>query len=116
MSLENAEVIDAAGIEKVSGFVALTIADAWDWTDERRHLLALQAKLNAYFKFVETGQIWESYPDAVGRQIVIDVVGRYPLPQIAIDFLNLASDACTDLGVTVRHRHYPGPSQDTAEP
>src|SRR5262249_12445616 len=108
MSLEQTEVIDAVGIEKATGFVVLTITDAWDWNDERSHLLALQAKMNAYFKFVESGQIWESYPKAVGRQVVIDVVVKFPLPQIAIDFLKRASDACADLGLKVRHRHYPG--------
>jgi hypothetical protein len=111
MALEKPDTVDAVGIERNSDFVALTIADAWDWQDEGKHLLALQAKLNAYFSFVESGQIWQSYPEASGRQIVIDVVGKFPLPQIGIDLLTRASDACADLGVRIRYRHYPGPQQ-----
>ena len=44
MPLEKPDIVDAVGIEKGSEFVALTIADSWDWQDERRHLLALQEK------------------------------------------------------------------------
>ena len=109
MALEQPDIVDAVGIEKGSDFVALTIADSWDWQDEQKHLLALQEKLNAYFRFVESGQIWESYPEAAGRQIVIDVIGRFPLPQIGIDFLKRASDACADLDVRIRYRHYSHP-------
>jgi uncharacterized protein DUF6572 len=113
MALDNPDVVDAVGIEKGSEFVALTIADSWDWQDAQRHLLALQAKVNAYFRFVESGQIWQSYPEAVGRQVVIDVVGRFPLPQIGIDFLQRASDACATLGVRIRYREYPGAGSST---
>jgi hypothetical protein len=109
MPLDKPDVVDAVGIEKGSDFVALTIADSLDWQDEQNHLLALQEKLNAYFRFVESGQIWESYPEAAGRQVVIDVIGRFPLPQVGIDFLKRASDTCADLGVRIRYRHYPGP-------
>jgi mRNA interferase HigB len=31
--------------------------------------VALQAKLNAYFEFIERGQVWHSYPAAKGRQL-----------------------------------------------
>jgi hypothetical protein len=106
MALDNLDAIDAVGIERGSDFVALTILDSWDWHDERSHLLALQSKLNCYFRFIETGQIWRSYPEAVGRQIVIDVIGKFPLPQIAIDLLHRASDVCSELNVKIRHRHH----------
>jgi hypothetical protein len=109
MALENVGTVDTVGIERDSDFVILTIADAWDWHDERIHLLALQAKLNAYFGFIESGQIWESYPEAAGRQIEIDVVGKFPLPQAGIDLLKRGSDVCAKLGVRISYRHYPGP-------
>ena len=107
MAIDKTDTVDAVGIENNTGVVVLTIADQWDWGDERRHLLALQAKLNAYFGFIESGQIWESYPDFVGRQVVIDVVGRFPLPQIGSELLKRASDACSSLGVTIRSRCHP---------
>jgi hypothetical protein len=111
MALDRPEIVDAVGIENDTGFVVLTIADQWDWEDEREHLLALQAKLNAYFNFIESGQIWKNYPEAAGRRLVIDVVGRFAIPQIGNDLLNRASDACANLGVFIRTRRYPGPSE-----
>ena len=56
MSLDNLESVDAVGTEKHSGTVALSILDAWDWNDQNRHLTTLQAKLDAYFGFVESGK------------------------------------------------------------
>jgi hypothetical protein len=111
MAIEKPDTVDAVGVENDSEFAVLTIADAWDWQDERKHLLALQAKLNSYFRFIESGQIWESYPEAAGRQLVIDVVGKFPLPQVGVDLLARASDVCADLSVKIRYRHYPGPKK-----
>ena len=107
MALDKFDTIDAVGIEKGSGFVALSVLDSWDWQDEHKHLLALQSKLNAYFQFIESGQIWKSYPDAAGRQIVIDVIGKFPIPQIGIDFLRRAAEACSALNVRIRYRYHP---------
>lgn len=108
MALEKIDTIDAVGIESTTGYVVLTIADQWDWKDERQHLVALQAKLNAYFKYIETGQVLESYPQAVGRQLVIDVVGKFPIPQVGLDLLQHASAISSELRVSIRNRFYPG--------
>jgi hypothetical protein len=83
-------------------------ADSWDWVDEKNHLLALQAKLNAYFEFIQSGQIHESFPEAAGRRIVINVIGRYPIPKAGMDLLTKAAAVSTDLLLTVRSQHYPG--------
>ena len=77
MTLETVETVDAIGIEDATQHAVLTIADSWDWEDERIHLSALQDKLNAYFEFIESGQIWEFYPTAHGKRIRIDVVFRF---------------------------------------
>jgi hypothetical protein len=104
MSLENTYTIDAAGVENQSGLTVLTIADSWDWNDVQSHLLALQDKLNAYFQFIESGQIWESYPTARGRKIAIDIVGRFPVPPTVEEFLEKAEQAAALLDVIIRHR------------
>lgn len=108
MAVEDPTTIDAAGIDGDRGCVVLTIADDWDWEDEPAHLLALQAKLNIYFTFVESGQAWELYPETVGKQVVIDVIGRFPLPQSGIALLRQASDVSSDLVLTITNHHYPG--------
>jgi hypothetical protein len=107
MAVDKVDEVDAVGIETGSDFAVLAILDSWDWKDERKHLLTLQAKLNVYFGFIESGQIWESYPEAAGRQLVIDVVGKYPLPKIGIELLHRASETCSVLDVKIRYRHQP---------
>jgi hypothetical protein len=106
MSLDNLEVVDTVGTERDSGTIVLTIFDAWDWDDQRRHLLALQAKLNTYFGFVESGQIYETYPAAAGKALRIDVIFRYPVPDAALSFLEKAAAVASQLSITITHRTY----------
>jgi hypothetical protein len=104
MSLDNVEVVDAVGTETEGGTVVLSIIDAWDWNDERSHLRALQDKLNAYFGFVESGQIYEAYPDADGPPLRIDIVSKFPIPEAGLAFLEKASAVAAELNMTVAHR------------
>lgn len=107
MSLDKLEQIDAVGIDRRSGYVVLTIADYWDWADEEQHLLALQSKLNSYFRFIESGQIYSSYPQAHGRSVAIDVVGKHPLPPAAEGLLLQASRVAEQIQVTITNRRVP---------
>jgi hypothetical protein len=108
MSLENTKVIDAAGIDEISGAAMLTITDAWDWSDETKHLLALQEKLNSYFAFIESGEIYDSYPKANGRKLIIEIIGRHPLPPRAQLFLEKARDSAAILQTDLVFQYYPG--------
>lgn len=104
MSLQETNVVDAVGIENDTGCAVLTILDSWDWEDESRHLLALQEKLNAYFAFIETGELEIAYPSSIGRPVVVDVITRFPIPSAAVELLRRASEACSPLGVKIRSR------------
>jgi hypothetical protein len=104
MSLDDLEVIDAVGTERDSGTVVLSLFDAWDWDDEKAHLTALQAKLNAYFGFVESGQIYEVYPAVAEKALRIDIVSRYPVPDAALTLLEKATTAASQLNITITHR------------
>lgn len=104
MSLDNVEVVDAVGTEEHSGTIVLSIVDGWDWSNERQHLLALQEKLNAYFGFVESEQIYEAYPEANGRPLRIDIIAKHPIPKAALAFLAKASATAAQLNMTVTHR------------
>lgn len=108
MGLENALVVDAAGIEKSSGYMVLSIIDSWAWEEEEdAHLLALQEKLNAYFEFVESGQIWESYPDARASRVVIELVSRFAPLTRAHELLEAAAKVSATLGIGIRSRVSP---------
>ncbi len=108
MSLDKIDTIDAIGLEENTGQLVLTIADSWTWVDEHQHLLALQAKLNAYFGFIESEQIWEHYSNATGRQLRINVVFRFPPPVAATEFLARASEVASELGLMVSHETFRG--------
>jgi hypothetical protein len=104
MSLDKIELVDAVGTEKNTGTIVLNLLDAWDWNDERRHLLALQGKLNVYFEFVESGQIYEEYPTAVGRPLRIDILSRYPVPAVVRPFLEEAAKVAAQLNIGITQR------------
>jgi hypothetical protein len=106
MSLDKANTVDAAGIENETGLAVLTIADSWDWDDVAGHLIALQNKLNAYFDFIDSGEVFDSYPAARGRRIAIDIVSRFDFPAAARDFLATASRAAGELNVLLRQRRF----------
>jgi hypothetical protein len=108
MSLDKLEVVDAVGTEKDSGTIVLTLFDAWDWDNQRQHLLALQTKLNSYLGFVESGQIYKDYPEAAGKTLRIDVISRYPVPDAALTFLEEAAAVASQLSITITHRTYHG--------
>jgi hypothetical protein len=75
MSLENLEVIDVVSID-LKGRVVLTIADHLEWNDSN-HLFLLQSKINRYLDAIANGSLYASYPDAVGRNVVINIAAKY---------------------------------------
>lgn len=104
MSLDKIDIVDSIGTELDGQTVVLSIIDSWNWSNQGKHLLALQDKLNAYFDFVESGQIYKSYPDAVGKKLNIDIVSKHPLPDIALGFLDKAAIFASKLNLTLSHR------------
>jgi uncharacterized protein DUF6572 len=73
MSIDQLGVVDIISTRQ-SGEICLTISDHLDWVDTHDHLLRLQEKLNAYLRFLESGEIYERYPEASGRKLIIAVV------------------------------------------
>ena len=78
MSIEQTDVVDIISTDRFTGSVILTISDHLDWSDSTAHQLLLQTKLNRYLAFVESGEILQSYPNATGKQITLNVVFRFP--------------------------------------
>jgi len=99
MSIEQTDVVDFVSVDKKSGDALLTISDhlAWDQNEEE-HLLLLQNKLNAYLRFIESGEVLRKFPEVDGRSVVINVVGQFPLSERASLFFEKASVAIRDAG------------------
>ena len=75
MAVDNPSIIDFISITPENE-VQLTISDHLNWDDEN-HFLHLQNKINSYLEVVESNQIYEIYPDAIGKQISINVALKY---------------------------------------
>ncbi len=87
MSIEQTDIVDIISTDRTNGQVVLTISDHLDWSNSTGHQLLLQAKLNRYLAFVESGEILQSYPDAKGRPVVFKLVLRFPPDEHARVFL-----------------------------
>ena len=103
MTVEDVDKIDFVTGERQTGDMILTISDHLDWDEnEGEHLLVLQKKLNTYLEFIESGQLYVKIPEAVGRKIVIQVVGKFPLSEEARKFYRLAGGAIEKYGYSLR--------------
>ena len=99
MSIDQTNTIDFATIDKASGDLWLTISDHLPWDDdEGSHLLFLQDKLNSYLRFIESGEVFQSIPEAKGRDILINLVGKFPMSDQAKSFLAMAQKAIQGAG------------------
>lgn len=98
MTVEEARVVDAVGIESATGIVVLTISDNLEWDEANEHLLTLQSKINAYLAFIESGELQEQYPDATGRSVRIDVVCLHQPTEVARQFLSIAESTIREAG------------------
>lgn len=97
MSVENLKVIDFASIDK-NGNAVLTISDHLKWDDNDEHLLILQNKINAYLSAIETGNFFDDYPGAKGRNIFISIVAKYKPNDSARLFLNETKEILQSAG------------------
>ena len=98
MTVEQTKLIDIISLDKRTGQVILTVSDHLEWNDSTRHQEILQAKLNAYLAFVESGEILEKYPDAVERTIVFKVVLKFKPDPVGRAFLCRAQKVIENAG------------------
>ena len=74
MTIEDKEAIDFLGLS-AAGAVVLTISNHLEW--EKETLLKLQKKISVYLSFIESGDIYNSYPEAEGKTIRIHIVSNH---------------------------------------
>lgn len=96
MSLTNTEVVDVISVD-LSGNAVLTISDDFVWDDDK-HLFSLQNKINSYLRFIESGNLYESYPNAEGRNIIINIVAKYEPNESGRLFLSSAKNILESSG------------------
>lgn len=105
MSIENTTTVDFVNVQSATGEVLLTISDHLDWDEqEGRHLELLQSKLNTYLRFIESGELYRTFPQTKGRNLVIDVAGQFPMSTIGRSFFQKAERAVRNAGYSIRFR------------
>lgn len=102
MSIVQTDKIDFIGTDDVSNTVVLTISDHLDWSDTHNHLVLLQEKLNSYLAFCESEQLLEKYPQAKGKRLVIQIVGKSPLPVEGQNFIDQAKEVIEEVGIELQ--------------
>jgi hypothetical protein len=73
MSIDQKDVIDIVSID-ANGNAVLAISDHLPWDAENEHLLLLQDKINSYLGAIETGELYDAYPNGKNRNIIIRIV------------------------------------------
>jgi len=81
--------------------VVLTISDHLAW-DSIGHLALLEGKLNTYLRFIEGGELLDTYPQARNRQAVINVIAQFPLSVDAKKFFDRATAIVSGAGIGLR--------------
>jgi hypothetical protein len=99
VSIEQLDVVDVMGIDKKTGRVVLTISDHVDWSDTVLHQTMLQAKLNKYLAFVESGEILTRYPGAKNRLVAFRIVFKFEPDQDGKAFLDRAGQVYLVCGI-----------------
>ena len=85
MTVDQTNIVDAIGIDETTQMVHLSISDNLPWTSD--HLFKLQEKLNAYLRFLESGEVYTMYPNAKGRKFAIQIYFKYRPTEKELRFL-----------------------------
>lgn len=105
MSVEDIKTIDCIGIPiEAPDEVNLGISDHLDWgVSFDEHLYILQEKINTYLGFIESGEIYESFPPAAQTtKKVIEIFFKYQPPSQADFFLNHVADSLKSLDIELK--------------
>jgi hypothetical protein len=109
MSIDQLKTIDLMGSNPGSNVLDLFITDhlPWDKTTEYEHAYKLQEKVNAYLAAIETGELFEQYPEHKGKSVVISVLGKYELNTFAKEFYKKVSGVVKGAGFELKFKFSP---------
>jgi hypothetical protein len=106
MTIEQTNIIDISAIDEPKGEISLIICDHLPWDiDEGEHLWMLQSKINRYLDAIESGELYQQRPGAIGKHIVIEIAAKYPLSKNARIFVEKCQVLMISLGLELRFEH-----------
>jgi hypothetical protein len=98
MTVQKSKLVDAIGVDNMTGFVTLFIFDDLEWEKEEEHLLLIQEKLNVYLHFIESGEVYNAYSQAANKDIEIKIHFKYQFPDSCIYFFEQVKEIIVDSG------------------
>lgn len=107
MSIQDVKTIDSIGIPNDSqDTVSLAISDHLVWGEPiEEHLYTLQEKINSYVAFIESGELYDAFPESKGKSVkVIEVYFKYDLPEQAFYFLKQVSDMLKSINIGLKYK------------
>lgn len=116
MTVARENVVDWLGFEKETEHVVLAVVDDLDWADEDGHIALLQAKLNAYLAFIESGEVFDQLRVELGREIATDtpmeilILAQFVPSHHGRAFREYARSICEGAGVALRFKVVGAPS------
>lgn len=76
--IHNPDVIDALGYDPKSDVFVLAMFETRAWDGSIQRVTELQNKIDAYLQYIDSGQLWEAQPDAVGKRVRLELRCLYP--------------------------------------
>jgi hypothetical protein len=90
MAIDQTNVVDFIGIDPEGDEAQLIITDHLGWNEgeeqDLKHMYLLQEKVNSYIGFIESGEIFTTYPKARGKKIIVRVVAKHEMNDGGKDF------------------------------
>ncbi len=96
MSVENTNTIDFVSLQE--NRLILTISDHLEWDKKMKHIFLLQEKINAYLMALESGQVFNLYPESMDKVIVVSLVLKYEPNEVGKSFLSKVNDVLLNAG------------------
>lgn len=100
MSVMEKNKVDGIGKSKEENKIVLMISDHLDWDNEMLHLKLLQDKINAYIEFIESGQVYNNYPDAKSVDgFIFEINFKYNITENCRKLLDVVEKSTQDLKI-----------------
>lgn len=104
MSIVETNKIDIVGTRPGSRLVRLVIADHLDWTEFKKHATLLEAKVNTYLEFIESGQMHHmtNPPIPTEPQVEILLAAKHAPTEEAEKFLEKVASFLQQAGISFK--------------
>jgi hypothetical protein len=86
-----------------TNMVVLSISDHLSWgAQSGEHLVLLQSKINTYLRFIESGEIYVTFPTSKGKPIAVRVYFKEEPDDMGHQFLNRAREVLRGAGIELQ--------------